>query len=135
MKKRLLSGKNKTIPFIPFYIRRAGGWTIPTAYDMFTDKKSLIIFLKGAYIDSKLLVHYDNSDVITNYNNTYCCCPNDSYVMNQWATDLNIKNINMLPDGNKEFFDYLDLLEKETPIRQKVEISNSEIKYLGDVSV
>ena len=135
MKKRLLSGKNKTIPFIPFYIRRDGGWTIPTAYDMFTDKKSLIIFLKGAYIDSKLLVHYDNSDVITNYNNTYCCCPNDSYVMNQWATDLNIKNIDMLPDGNKEFFDYLDLLEKETPIRQKVEISNSEIKYLGDVSV
>ena len=55
--------------------------------------------------------------------------------MNQWATDLNIKNIDMLPDGNKEFFDYLDLLEKETTIRQKVEISNSEIKYLGDVRV
>lgn len=131
-KKPLLLEKSSNITF---YIRRVGSWLTPTAYDIFNNNKSLIIFLKGAYIDNDTILSYDSKVKNYDYDNVYCCCVNDSFVMNQWASDLNIKNIKMLPDGNKDFCNYLNLLSWDKtfnaylPLYQEVEIFNNKISY------
>ena len=40
----------------------------------------------------------------------YCMSVNDSFVMNKWAQDQDIKNVKVIPDGNGEFTKGMDML-------------------------
>ena len=40
----------------------------------------------------------------------YCMSVNDSFVMNAWSTDQNLKNVKMIPDGNGEFAQGMGML-------------------------
>ena len=40
----------------------------------------------------------------------YCLSVNDTFVMNAWAQDLNIKKVQLIPDGSGEFTRSMDML-------------------------
>ena len=40
----------------------------------------------------------------------YCISVNDSFVMNAWARDLEIKNVKMIPDGSGTFTRFMGML-------------------------
>ena len=39
-----------------------------------------------------------------------CLSVNDTFVMNAWEKDLNVKNINLIPDGNGDFSEGMGML-------------------------
>ena len=40
----------------------------------------------------------------------YCLSVNDSFVMNAWAQNQKLENVKVIPDGNGEFTDAMDML-------------------------
>ena len=40
----------------------------------------------------------------------YCLSVNDAFVMNAWAKDQGISNVKLIPDGNGEFTQGMDML-------------------------
>lgn len=86
------------------------GKTISTSYGYFCDKKAILFGLPGAFTPTctnEMLPTYDilfdkfkkefGIDAI------YCTSVNDDYVMEAWAKSLDIKNVEMIPDGNASF--------------------------------
>jgi len=59
----------------------------------------------GAYIDSIVLKNLDNyySQIKLRYDDVYAITVNDSYTVNNWANELDIKNVTVLSDGNSHF--------------------------------
>jgi peroxiredoxin len=45
----------------------------------------------------------------------YCMSVNDSYVMNAWSKDQNLKNVKVIPDGNGEFTRQMGMLVEKRP--------------------
>jgi peroxiredoxin len=93
-----------------------GKWVDKTTNDLFKDKKVVIFSLPGAFTPtctSKQLPGFEN-----NYNafkelgvdEIYCVSVNDTFVMNAWANNENIKNVKVLPDGNGEFTSGMNML-------------------------
>lgn len=69
------------------------------------NKRILLVGLRGAYIDSNLLKCLDDNylSLREQYEDIYAITVNDGYTVNNWANDINIKNVTVLPDGNAEF--------------------------------
>ena len=40
----------------------------------------------------------------------YCISVNDSFVMNAWATHMNVENVKMIPDGSGNFTRFMGML-------------------------
>ena len=93
-----------------------GKWVDRTTDYYFKDKKVIIFSLPGAFTQtctSQQLPGYDN--LYTKFkehgiDEVYCISVNDSFVMNAWKTNEQIKNIKMIPDGNGELTKSLDML-------------------------
>lgn len=76
------------------------------SYEAFSpDKKILLVGLRGAYIDCDILKNLDNcyKQLLLRYDDVYAITVNDSYTVNNWANELDIKNITVLSDGNADF--------------------------------
>lgn len=86
----------------------------------FADKKVILFGLPGAFTPTctnEMLPTYDilfdkfkkefDIDAI------YCTSVNDDYVMEAWAKSLDIKNVEMLPDGNGDFASEMGMLIKK----------------------
>ena len=43
----------------------------------------------------------------------YCLSVNDSFVMNAWAKNQNLKNVKVIPDGSGEFTRLMGMLVKK----------------------
>jgi len=96
------------LPLIKFYNCR-----YTNSYEAFPlDKRILLFGLKGAYIDSSILKNIDKHYTVlkSTYDDIYVIAMNDSYVIDNWANDLDIKNITVLPDGNGHFTEALGAL-------------------------
>jgi peroxiredoxin len=109
------------VPNIKFCFRegdtRPSGGTCPiggkfiekSTIELFSDKKIIIFSLPGAFTPT--CSTYQLPGFENNYqqfkdkgiDEIYVVSVNDSFVMNAWATDLGIKNIKIIPDGNCEF--------------------------------
>lgn len=75
-------------------------------------KKILIVGLMGAYVDSTILKNLDKCyyQITTRYDDVYAITVNDSYTVNNWANDLDIKKVTVLSDGNSHFTNKLNKL-------------------------
>ena len=82
-----------------------GEWITTTTDDYFKGKRVVLFSLPGAFTptcSSKQLPGFEeNYETIKakGIDEIYCVSVNDSFVMNAWARDLNIKNVKMIPDG------------------------------------
>lgn len=84
-------------------------WQSVTTEELFNDKRVVVFSLPGAFTptcDTYQLPGFEENfekfqklgiDAI------YCISVNDAFVMNAWAKSQNIKNVQVIPDGNGDF--------------------------------
>lgn len=84
-------------------------WEDVTSQDYFAGRKVIVFSLPGAFTptcstyqlpDFEKLAPDFNAEGVEDI---YCISVNDSFVMNQWAKQQDIKNVKVIPDGSGEF--------------------------------
>jgi peroxiredoxin len=91
-------------------------WVEKTTDQYFGKGKYILFSLPGAFTpicSAHQLPNYEKlySEFKTlGIDEIYCMSVNDAFVMNCWAKDQNIKRVKMIPDGNGEFTNGVDML-------------------------
>ena len=87
----------------------------------FADKKVILFAVPGAYTPTctedmlpNWEEYYDKFEKDFGIDSIYCTGVNDGWVMNAWKDSLDIKKIEMLPDGNGELAESLGMLVRKT---------------------
>ena len=86
-----------------------GRFVEKTTHDLFGCKRVIVFSLPGAFTPTcsthQLPGFEDNYEAFIKLgvDEIYVVSVNDAFVMNAWARDLNIKHVQMIPDGNCEF--------------------------------
>jgi thioredoxin-dependent peroxiredoxin len=109
----------KTIPSVDFMFRENGEFVVKSTEDLFEGKRVVIFSLPGAFTPTCSAYQlpgfeekYDEFDSL-GVDAVYCISVNDAFVMNAWAKDQGIKNVQLIPDGNGEFTDGMGMLVKK----------------------
>jgi peroxiredoxin len=97
------------IPQVEFIFREAGEFVTRTSAELFNNKRVVIFSLPGAFTPT--CSAYQLPGFEENYGTfrdagidaIYCISVNDAFVMNAWAQDQNIQNVQLIPDGNAYF--------------------------------
>ena len=92
-----------------------GEWKNVTTNELFKKKKIVLFSLPGAFTptcSSQQLPGYESryEDLKKFVDEVYCLSVNDSFVMNAWAQNQKLENVKVIPDGNGEFTDAMDML-------------------------
>ena len=104
------------IPHVNFRVRELGEWVDTNTDTYFKNKRVILFALPGAFTptcSNEQLPGFDKmADAFKEegIDEIYCMSVNDSFVMNAWATDQNLKNVKMIPDGNGEFAQGMGML-------------------------
>jgi peroxiredoxin len=115
----------KNIPYIEFMTRVRDDsidgpnpfrWEVASTDQLFGDKRVLVFSLPGAFTPT--CSTYQLPGFEDNYNRfksagideIYCVSVNDAFVMNKWAKDQCIERVKVIPDGNGELTEALDML-------------------------
>ena len=91
------------IPQVTFKTRELGEWVEKNTVDIFSGERSVIFGLPGAFTptcSNQQLPRFDElapEFAELDINNIYCVSVNDTFVMNAWADNQNLKNVKMLP--------------------------------------
>jgi peroxiredoxin len=117
------------VPSVTFHIRvrndALGGpnpyeWKDVTTEDLFTGKKIVLLGVPGAFTPAcsethlpGFEAHYDDFKSL-GIDEVICLSVNDAFVMFQWAKNLNVQKVFMLPDGNGDFTRLMGLLVQRT---------------------
>jgi len=98
-----------TIPNVEFVFREEGEFVTKTVDDLFAAKRVVIFSLPGAFTPTCSAYQlpgfeekYEEFDAL-GIDAIYCISVNDAFVMNAWAKDQGIKNVQLIPDGNAYF--------------------------------
>lgn len=94
-------------------------WQELSTDDIFKGKKVVLFGLPGAFTPTCSSTHAPGYE--TKYeefkklgvDSVVCLSVNDAFVMFQWAKNLGIKNVFMLPDGSAEFTEKMGMLVKK----------------------
>lgn len=87
------------IPNISTSYRRGGEWIhTPLRHFFSAQEKTLLVLLKGAWISDRQARFYDSNSL--GFDETVISTVNDTFVLNEWAADLNLQRTLLLPDGN-----------------------------------
>jgi peroxiredoxin len=84
-------------------------WQDMTTDDYFANKRVAVFSLPGAFTptcSSKQCPSYDlayEDFKKLKVDDVYCITVNDAFVVFQWAKQLNLKNVKIIPDGNGDF--------------------------------
>jgi peroxiredoxin len=97
------------IPQVEFVFRENGEFVNRTSYDLFDGKRVIIFSLPGAFTPTCSAYQlpgfeekYEEFKAL-GVDEIYCISVNDAFVMNAWAQDQNIQNVQLIPDGNAYF--------------------------------
>ncbi len=94
-------------------------WQDLKTSDIFKGKKVVVFSLPGAFTPTCSSTHAPGYE--KNYkefkklgvDKVICMSVNDAFVMFQWAKNLKLKNVFMLPDGNGDFTNKMGMLVKK----------------------
>ncbi len=106
----------RAVPDVEFKCRELGGWVTKTSDDYFRGKRVVLFSLPGAFTptcSNKQLPGYEGSYdnfMDLDIDEVYCISVNDAFVMNAWAADLSITNVEMIPDGSGTFTTGMNML-------------------------
>ncbi|MEH6570851.1 MAG: peroxiredoxin [Halioglobus sp.] len=116
-------------------------WEDKTSADIFGDKNIIVVALPGAFTPTCSSTHLPGFEA--NYeafkakgiDEIYCVSVNDAFSMFQWAKQLGIEKVKMLPDGNGDFTRLMGMLVKKNNLgfgdrswRYSMHVVNGEIK-------
>ncbi|MDO8569674.1 MAG: peroxiredoxin [bacterium] len=116
-------------------------WQDVTTDDLFKDKKVVVFSLPGAFTPTCSSTHlpgfetkYDEIKSL-GVDEVYCISVNDAYVMFQWAKNLGVKKVKMIPDGSALFTAGMGMLVKKDDLgfgnrswRYSMHVVDGEIK-------
>lgn len=94
-------------------------WQDVTTDEIFKGKKVVVVALPGAFTPTCSSTHLPGYEAkyaefkAAGVDEIYCVSVNDAFVMYQWAKNLGIKNVKMLPDGNGDFTRGMEMLVKK----------------------
>ena len=114
--------KGDRIPEVNFRVRSMGEWTDTNTDTYFKDKRVILFSLPGAFTSicsNQQLPGYEKlCSVFKEHgiDDVYCMSVNDSFVMNAWAQNQKLENVKVIPDGNGDFTDAMDMLVEKTVI-------------------
>lgn len=91
-------------------------WKDVNSYDLFANKTVILFSLPGAFTPT--CSTYQLPDFEKYYpdfkklgiDEIYCLSVNDSFVMNKWAKEQELKNVKVIPDGSGEFTEKMGML-------------------------
>lgn len=135
----------KTIPTVDFIFREAGEFVTRSTADLFEGKRVIIFSLPGAFTPTCSAYQlpgfeekYDEF-IALGIDSIYCISVNDGFVMNAWAQDQGIKNVQLIPDGNAEFTLGMGMLVAKTNLgfgnrswRYAAVVDNGEIEWIAE---
>jgi peroxiredoxin len=94
-------------------------WQDVTSGEIFKNKKVIVFGLPGAFTPTCSSTHapgfeakYDEFKAL-GIDEVYCLSVNDAFVMHQWAKNLGLSKVKMLPDGNCDFTRAMGMLVKK----------------------
>ena len=91
-------------------------WQDVTTDDLFAGKRVVLFSLPGAFTPTCSTYQLPGFEALyeqfkeKGVDEIYCMSVNDTFVMNAWAKDQNLKNVKVIPDGNGEFVEGLCML-------------------------
>ncbi len=94
-------------------------WQDVSTKELFGGKKIVLFALPGAFTPTCSSTHlpgYEKScDEFAKLgiDDVICLSVNDAFVMFQWAKNLGVRKVHMLPDGNGEFTEKMGMLVKK----------------------
>ena len=106
----------KELVEVEFYFREEGEFVVRTTSDIFAGKRVVLFSLPGAFTPTCTNYQLPGFDDLYDefkkegIDEIYCVSVNDAFVMNAWAESLGIENVKMLPDGNADFTDSMEML-------------------------
>jgi len=113
------------VPDVVFHMRERdesiGGdnpfrWVRKTTTELFGGKRVIVFGLPGAFTPTCTNEQLPNFErlydefVQAGVDEIWCTSVNDAFSMYQWACQLGIKNVKMLPDGNGDFAEGMGML-------------------------
>ena len=124
----------QTVPNVTFAFREGdempedggcpigGKFIFKTTNDLFANKRVIIFSLPGAFTPTcstyqlpgfeERFNEFQEEDI----EEIYCISVNDAFVMNEWARNLGIKNVKVIPDGNGDFTRLMGMLVNKNAI-------------------
>lgn len=91
-------------------------WQDVNSYELFGNKKVVLFSLPGAFTPTcstyQLPGFEQNFEKFRELgiDEIYCVSVNDSFVMNKWAQDQNLKHVKVIPDGSGLFTSQMNML-------------------------
>ena len=104
------------VPEVQFAFRESGEFVIRTTSELFDKKRVVIFSLPGAFTPTCSAYQLPGFEekykefAALGIDDIYCISVNDAFVMNAWAKDQKISNVKLIPDGNGEFTQGMDML-------------------------
>lgn len=114
--------EGKTVPNVTFKQQVNNRWVDLTTDEIFKGKRVVIFSLPGAFTPTCSSSHLPRYDELyetfkdNGIDEVYCLSVNDTFVMNAWAKDLEVKNVKLLPDGTGEFSKGMGMLVDKSAI-------------------
>jgi peroxiredoxin len=116
-------------------------WEDKTSADIFGGKSVVIVALPGAFTPTCSSTHLPGYEAkfeelkAKGVDEVYCVSVNDAFSMFQWAKQLGIEKVKMLPDGNGDFTRLMGMLVKKENLgfgdrswRYSMHVVDGEIK-------
>ena len=97
------------VPKVTFKTRTNHQWQDVSTDDLFKGQTVVVFSLPGAYTPTCSNAHLPRYNELAGVfrangvDQIVCLSVNDAFVMNEWKQDQQAENINLLPDGNREF--------------------------------
>lgn len=94
-------------------------WEEVSTDDIFKGRKVIVVALPGAFTPTCSSTHLpgyeEQYDQFKQYgiDDIYCVAVNDAFVMYQWSKKLGVEKVKMLPDGNADFTNGMNMLVKK----------------------
>ena len=91
-------------------------WQDVSSVEIFKDRKVVVLALPGAFTPTCSSTHLPGferhyEDILgQGVDEVYCVSVNDAFSMFQWAKQLGVHKVKMLPDGNAEFTRLMGML-------------------------
>mgnify|MGYP000536279879 CR=1 FL=1 len=92
-------------------------WEEVSTWDLFGGRRVLLFSLPGAFTPTCSTYQLPDFERLApeflnehGFDAIYCVSVNDSFVMNKWAQENKLENIEVIPDGSHKFTDGMNML-------------------------
>jgi len=112
----LSNREGQAIPSTTFHVQDSGQWKDVSTSELFDNKTVIVFSLPGAFTPTCSSTHLPRFNELADtfkqngVDDIICMSVNDTFVMNAWKKDQAAENITIIPDGNGEFTDGMDML-------------------------